>query len=75
MQRGTTGPYMVYLLADQRAGPYVVGVGGLLAEVRHEVGENHDRRCRAAGDRHLPPLCLVWCERIEAHSAARAQPK
>jgi predicted GIY-YIG superfamily endonuclease len=70
MQRGTTGPYMVYLLADQRAGPYVVGVGGELAEVVREVREVHfQRECRT-GDRTLFPFCLVWLERTQTHAAA-----
>lgn len=35
----TTTQSMVYLLTDQRIGPYVAGVGALLADVMREVKE------------------------------------
>lgn len=73
MQRGITGPYMVYLLADQRAGPYVVGIGGLLDEVMREVRETHRKRVATSGDRDLAAFCLVWYERMETSAEARTR--
>lgn len=58
-----TGPHMAYLLADQRRGPYVIGVGGELAKVMAEVKEAHQKRVLASGDKMLFPFCLVWFER------------
>lgn len=62
--------YMVYMLADQRVGPYVIGVGGLLDEVMREVKDVHFKRTCAAGDPNLFPFCLVWLERMDTLSAA-----
>ncbi|MBT2746630.1 MULTISPECIES: hypothetical protein [unclassified Lysobacter] len=62
---------MACLLADQRAGPYVVGVGGLLADVMREVKETHFKRACAADDHGLAAFCLVWYEQMETHDAAR----
>lgn len=66
----TNGPHMVYLLADQRRGPYVVGVGGQLDDVVQEVRELHFKRECRAGDRFLAPFCLVWVERFATHADA-----
>ncbi|KRB07832.1 hypothetical protein [Lysobacter sp. Root690] len=67
-----TTPYMVYFLADLRTGPYVIGVGGLRADVMREVKETTRRIC-AADDSYLPAFCLVWFERMPTHSGARAR--
>lgn len=53
-----TTPYMAYLLADQRAGPHVIGVGGLRADVMREVKETTRRIC-AADDSYLPAFCQI----------------
>ncbi|WP_152670223.1 GIY-YIG nuclease family protein [Lysobacter capsici] len=69
----TAAPHMVYLLADQRAGPYVIGVGGLLADVMQEVKATHFKRTCAANDIYLAAFCLVWFERMQTRSAALAR--
>ncbi|HKX79598.1 MAG TPA: hypothetical protein VJM34_13855 [Novosphingobium sp.] len=69
----TTASWMVYLLADQRRGPYVVGVGGLFDDVMLEVRETHRKRVAASGDRHLAAFCLVWYERMETYTEARTR--
>lgn len=66
-------PYMVYLLADQRAGPYVIGVGGLLADVMREVKQTHFERTRAADDIRLAAFYLAWFERMPTRAAALAR--
>ncbi|WP_408952116.1 hypothetical protein [Lysobacter sp. Hz 25] len=68
-----TSPWMVYLLADQRAGPYVMGIGGLLDEVMQEVRETHRKRVAASGDRNLAAFCLVWYEGVKTYEEARAR--
>ncbi|MGO1069688.1 hypothetical protein [Lysobacter sp. CA199] len=62
---------MAYLLADQRVGPYVVGVGGLLADVMREVKETHFKRTCAADDIYLAAFCLVWYEPMQTMEATR----
>lgn len=69
----STAPYMVYLLADQRAGPYVIGVGGLLEDVMREIKQTHFERTCAADDPRLAAFCLVWFERMQTQSAALAR--
>lgn len=69
----TAAPHMVYLLADQRAGPCVIGVGGLLEDAMREVRQTHFKRTCAADDIHLAAFCLVWFERMQTHSAALAR--
>lgn len=70
----TAAPHMVSLLADQSAGPYVIGVGGLLEDVMREVRQTHFKRTCAADDIHLAALCPVWFERMKTRSAARVPP-
>ena len=69
----TTAPWMVYLLADQRCGPYVVCVGGLLDQVMQEVRETHRKRVAASGGRSLAAFCLVWYERVGTYEEARTR--
>lgn len=66
----TAAPHMVYLLADQRAGPNVIGFGGLLADVMREIKHMHFKRTCAADGIHLAAFFLIWFERMQTHSAA-----